>query len=322
MNQSTPMISVIIPTYNRAHIIGDTLASIKAQTYPNWECIVVDDGGDDDTALVMGKFTETDHRFRYFSRPENKIKGPCSCRNFGFQKAKGTFINFFDSDDLFKPFAFEHWLKEFHPKTDAVVAKTELVDFNSLTIMKTYEIYSETLLEDFFIGKINFFVCGPLWRQSFLVTQQHLFDEQLTNGDDWDFNLRQLYRNPRLEFLDEALMQNRVHANSLSKERSKLNKLELISYFNSMDCHLKEVKQFENVNSSRVNNYLMSRYSAYLILALKHKFHVHFFLFRRLIIQEFKLSYYCQMLKTTLGYMSYLLFKKGYRFLNFKSREN
>ena len=63
----SPLISIIIPTYNRAHIIGETLDSIIAQTYTNWECIVVDDGSSDNTAEVMAKYIVKDSRFRYYN---------------------------------------------------------------------------------------------------------------------------------------------------------------------------------------------------------------------------------------------------------------
>ena len=66
---STPLISIIIPTYNRAHLIGETLDSILVQTYPNWECIVVDDGSTDTTADVMREYIKKDNRFQYHQRP-------------------------------------------------------------------------------------------------------------------------------------------------------------------------------------------------------------------------------------------------------------
>ena len=78
------LISIIIPTFNRAHLILHTLESIKNQTYNEWECIIVDDGSTDNTEDVLKKYIDTDSRFRYFKRPLNHTKGPSSCRNFGF----------------------------------------------------------------------------------------------------------------------------------------------------------------------------------------------------------------------------------------------
>lgn len=100
VSTETPLVSIIIPTYNRAHLIGETLDSVLAQTYQNWECIVVDDGSNDDTDQIMSKYLSQDSRFQYFQRPENKLKGANACRNHGFDKSKGDFLIFLDSDDL------------------------------------------------------------------------------------------------------------------------------------------------------------------------------------------------------------------------------
>ena len=76
------LISIIIPTFNRAHLILHTLESIKNQTYNEWECIIVDDGSTDNTEDVLKKYIDTDSRFRYFKRPLNHTKGPSSwCAN-------------------------------------------------------------------------------------------------------------------------------------------------------------------------------------------------------------------------------------------------
>src|SRR5690606_3072580 len=95
-----PLVSIIIPTYNRAHIIGETLDSVLAQTYKNWECIVVDDGSTDGTDEVLAACMIKDSRFEYFQRTEDYFKGANSCRHIGFLKSKGKYINWFDSDDL------------------------------------------------------------------------------------------------------------------------------------------------------------------------------------------------------------------------------
>lgn len=66
------MVSIIIPTFNRAHIIGETLDTILDQTYPHWECIVVDDGSTDTTAQVLEAYMGKDARFTFLQRPDEK----------------------------------------------------------------------------------------------------------------------------------------------------------------------------------------------------------------------------------------------------------
>ena len=97
---NSPLVSIIIPTYNRAHLIGETLDSVLAQTYTNWECIVVDDGSTDETDKLLAAYCEKDVRFQYFHRPNNRPKGANACRNYGFELSKGGYINWLDSDDM------------------------------------------------------------------------------------------------------------------------------------------------------------------------------------------------------------------------------
>lgn len=91
----SPFFSVIIPTYNRAELIKDTLLSLQKQTFEDFEVIVVDDGGSDNTEEVVNLLN--DKRFRYFWK-ENAERG--AARNYGAKHAKGNFLNFFDSDDI------------------------------------------------------------------------------------------------------------------------------------------------------------------------------------------------------------------------------
>src|SRR5690606_26958451 len=95
-----PLVSIIIPTFNRAHLIGETLDSVLAQTYLNWECIVVDDGSTDDTDALMSEYIAKDSRFQYYHRPDAHKPGGNGARNYGFDQSKGGYIQWFDDDDL------------------------------------------------------------------------------------------------------------------------------------------------------------------------------------------------------------------------------
>lgn len=88
------LVSIIIPTYNRAHLISETLDSVLGQTYPNWECIVVDDGSIDSSITVIQKYLELDSRFFYFSRPVNKKKAPLLVVILGLKKQMESILFF------------------------------------------------------------------------------------------------------------------------------------------------------------------------------------------------------------------------------------
>lgn len=96
MNNNKLLVSIIMPTYNRADLIGESLDSVLAQTYQNWECLIVDDGSDDNTENVIKGYLE-DKRFHYYKK-ENE--GAAIARNYAVSKSKGIYILPLDSDDL------------------------------------------------------------------------------------------------------------------------------------------------------------------------------------------------------------------------------
>ncbi|MEB2777505.1 glycosyltransferase [Algoriphagus sp. D3-2-R+10] len=93
-------VSLIIPCFNNADHIEETLASVQNQTTADWECIVVDDGSSDDSITIINSFSRADARFHYYSRPDHIPKGANACRNFGVSKSSGTHLVFLDADDL------------------------------------------------------------------------------------------------------------------------------------------------------------------------------------------------------------------------------
>src|SRR5437868_1801667 len=96
----TPMFSVIIPTYNRAAFITRTVQSVLDQTYKSFEIIIVDDGSTDDTEAVLQPLIQSFSNIYYFKK-KNEERG--AARNFGIMRAKGNYVTFLDSDDIFYP---------------------------------------------------------------------------------------------------------------------------------------------------------------------------------------------------------------------------
>jgi glycosyltransferase involved in cell wall biosynthesis len=92
-----PLVSVVIPCFNDAAFVGDALASLSAQTLPDWECIVVDDGSTDDTAAVVAAQAEADERIRYLWQVN---RGPSAARNAGLAGSRGQYVQFLDADDM------------------------------------------------------------------------------------------------------------------------------------------------------------------------------------------------------------------------------
>lgn len=93
------LVSIVIPTFNNANVIGQTLDSLESQIYTNWEAICVDDGSSDSTTEVIEKYTQKDSRIRLLRRTELP-KGGSHCRNIGIQNAIGEYLILLDGDDM------------------------------------------------------------------------------------------------------------------------------------------------------------------------------------------------------------------------------
>ena len=311
----TSLISIIIPTYNRAHLIGETLDSIRSQTYSNWECIVVDDGSTDTTAEVMREYVKKDFRFQYHQRPINKIKGPNSCRNYGFELSKGEYIKWFDSDDVMLSTLLEKQILSFVDNVEMSVCKLSYFDFEKKISMRENIIYSKNLIEDYLIGKVTFYTFTPMWQRIFLEKQNQLFDESLTNLDDWDFNLRMLYQKPNITNVNEVLILYRVHADSLSQEINKLNFKEIKSELEARRKHLKLLKINKLASPSVLQHYIKGRYKFIFREAMIKKDKNKYYYLKMLVVSQLEMLDFRGFFKTIFGFIVFSFFNKGYKLL-------
>ena len=108
-------VSIITPTFNSERFIAETILSVQAQTYKDWEIIIVDDCSTDRTAEIVASFQEKDSRIKYLYNSTNK--GSAFSRNLALQEAKGKWIAFLDSDDLWHPEKLEKQI-EFMTRND------------------------------------------------------------------------------------------------------------------------------------------------------------------------------------------------------------
>ena len=95
----TPFFSIIIPTYNRAIILPDTIRSIENQTFSEWEIIIIDDGSTDNTKEIISKISEKQNKVKYYFQTNSERS---AARNYGASLALGQYLLFLDSDDFFK----------------------------------------------------------------------------------------------------------------------------------------------------------------------------------------------------------------------------
>lgn len=110
MTASTPVVSIILACYNSQHTIARTIDSILAQSFKDWELIVVDDCSSDSTPCVIKQYADKDSRITYL-KTEKNTKAPSSPRNIGIGYASGKYLAFVDSDDIWLPHKLKRQLE-------------------------------------------------------------------------------------------------------------------------------------------------------------------------------------------------------------------
>lgn len=214
-----PLVSIIIPTYNRCDLIGETLDSVIFQTFINWECIVVDDGSTDYTKELLEFYCSQDLRIKYFHRPTNRIKGANACRNYGFENSLGKYINWFDDDDLMKAEKLSNQLQQLEDSSFnfTVCQSTVFIHFpsNSLGFRKEH-IYSENFFNDFICNRIKWLTQAPLFKKEFLLTYNLKFDESLVKSQERDFFVKVLFHTKSYLYDYKPYVLLRKHEKSIS----------------------------------------------------------------------------------------------------------
>lgn len=245
------LVSLIIPVYNSEKLIINTLKSIKEQSYLNWECILVDDGSADKSFEIIEEFVKNDTRFKLFSRPQNAPKGANSCRNYGFKKSSGVYINWFDSDDTMHRDFVVKKLEAFINDKDAdlVLSKTVRVQENKENVFENRTNLTTNLLEDYITRKVSWYMPDGMFRKDFL-TDVDFFDEGLKGGQDRDFYIKMLMMNPKVVILDFYATFYLIHTNSISEKlyrKSNLNE-NYIYNFSHFESLLNQVNNLNNLN--------------------------------------------------------------------------
>jgi glycosyltransferase involved in cell wall biosynthesis len=228
------LVSIIIPIYNRADLIEQTLDSVLNQSYKNWECIVVDDGSTDNTLNVLNEFKGRDSRFKIFKRPLSKVKGANSCRNYGFQVSRGEYINWFDSDDIMLPLFIEKKVEVLKSnRVDYVLSKTFFFNKNDLSYKKKYDYkYDEYDIThyNYVAHRINWLTPDLMVKRN-VVEGKIFFNEALmTTAQEYNFNCKLTLETIKGIVLNEELVGYRQHNESIEsklKESFQYHSLEL-----------------------------------------------------------------------------------------------
>lgn len=218
--KDAPLVSIVIPTYNRAHIILETLESVKSQSYQNWECLVIDDGSSDHTEKLLQGYIDADNRFKYLVRPNNFTAGGNGARNYGFEKSKGVLLQWLDSDDLLKPSKIEKQVEQFVKNENLVLSLCGVLIFSKTEVYskKNSNIPKDKLFDAYASKESSIGTNQPLWKKKFLENKV-LYDEDIVKGQDYDFFVRMFSaKNLVYDVIQEKLVLVRTAgANRISK---------------------------------------------------------------------------------------------------------
>ena len=225
-----PTVSIVIPAYNVAPYIGETLDSVFAQTFGDFEVIVINDGSPDseDLERALARFID---RINYIKQ-ENR--GASAARNAGLHAARGEFIAFLDADDLWLPNYLDEQIKFIRGRNcDLVCADAEVFSDSS----NDENTYMESLMADApLTGDVTFL--GLLSAEQSLITsgvvvrcervlEVGLFDEALRNSQDFDLWLRLARHGTRMAYQRRTLLRYRSRDNSLSGDEVNVHRREL-----------------------------------------------------------------------------------------------
>lgn len=255
---SSPLISIVIPTYNRADLIEKAIQSILNQTYKNWELIVVDNYSEDNTKDVISAFN--DNRIFMLSTP--RTGSVAASRNLGVSHSNGEWIAFLDSDDWWFPKKLEFVYKVIQKKPDLIYHNLQIVsDRQALSSRKKTK--GRKLKEPLYLDLL---LNGNVIALSSVVVRKEIFLR--VNGmnesptffavEDYDTWLRIAQITNRFKYINRLLGAYRLHDGNIGK----INNFQYLS--NALENHIKSLNpiQFRRFQSLYIYQIARSKYKS------------------------------------------------------------
>ena len=184
-------VSIIMPSFNKAKYISESINSVINQTYTNWELIIVDDYSNDDSQEIISSFASKFDNIKTHFNPENK--GANYCRNFGIENAKGSYIVFLDADDLLAIHCIEDRMN--------VMKKNNTLDFCVFTMGVfnkkigdsdlEWKPTSKSPLTDFLFHQLPWAIPQPIWKTDFIRSIDG-FNQDFVRMQDVELHTRAL----------------------------------------------------------------------------------------------------------------------------------
>lgn len=259
-------VSVIVPCYNQAQFLAETLDSVLAQTHENWECIIVNDGSTDNTETVAMDYCDRDKRFIYHKKENG---GLSSARNAGLDIAQGEYVQFLDSDDILLPNKFEYQIRAMETDNlDVCVCHHSMF---TTDINQTWEnFFSQSIYDLTYHGFVynwgeTFVIAihSGLFTHSFLKNYHIRFDEQVHAMEDWLFWVSIIRAKGIVCEIQDKLALYRVQTSSMTHDKKRMQSNRLRVYLRMYET-LNELEKQEFMQrgiDNLVNYFARSNYN-------------------------------------------------------------
>jgi len=218
MSNCAPLVSIIVPTYNRGEIISDTIVNLLSQTYKNIEIIIVDDGSNDNTEGVVREYTNGN--VKYFRVYTNK--GPAYARNLGIKKSQGKYIAFQDSDDKWLPSKISCQVNALENTNASVICIRGIrVEGDQSSVWPPSKYYNTGVKPEHQILHKNFITPLAILAERESIVNIGGFDESFPAFEEWDFAIRLIEESNPL-FINDVLFVSNKRNDALSNSSYKM----------------------------------------------------------------------------------------------------
>ena len=225
----TPLVSVVMPIYNRAELAPRSIESILNQTFKDFEFIIVDDGSDKTTKIILKEYAKKDKRIRLIHNPKNR--GIAYSRQRGLDAARGTYIATMDSDDWSVPDRLEKSVAFMadYPNVDAMSGRLESIKsaefIPNYTVKNSME-YTVAYDDGFFEVELMFYNgfanVASFFRREFVQKNHIRYDANLISAEDYDFWCQFVMAGGRMSSISDVLVYVRRHLSNSSEYYQKM----------------------------------------------------------------------------------------------------
>nr|WP_297162295.1 glycosyltransferase family A protein [uncultured Dysgonomonas sp.] len=269
MSEIPPVISIIVPCYNQAQYLPETLQSVLEQDYAHWECIIVNDGSPDNTEEVALKWCKEDERFKYFKKENG---GLSDARNYGIKNSVGKYILPLDSDDkISKTYISEAIdVLENNPDVKLIFCRAQLFGADN----KEWELLPYTYDNLLFVR--NCIYCSAVYKRADYDKTAGYHTNMIYGWEDYDFWISLLNREDRVVKLDKIHFFYRTKEVSMRTliDEQKEEYLRIQIFKNHQELYLQYINPITQFNELKglksIENSLQYRIGGYILAPLRY----------------------------------------------------